>query len=941
MHSKHFMLATSALLAATISVQAHAQTRTGATAAASNTIEELVVTAEKRSQNLQDVPVAISAFTSERRDLIGIKSIQDLTNFTPGLNYTSGNDRAAVRGIGRLTNAHPVAVPVAVYDDGIYTTSTTTAGKSPIFTDRIEVLRGPQGTLYGRNSLGGAINIISKRPTEDWYGEVRGTLANYNRTLFEAALSGPLAPGLQFRLAGNWEKQRDGWFTNVVPGMPSEGNVIDQYFVEAQLQAKFSDRLDGWAKIGISGWNNGSGGPGARNGYSPSPFGFGEFGAQNVNAGFACAPGGVVTNVVNTSPLGCVNPASQDPRKFATNIAQTVSLDESYTIATNLTYHFDDMDLKYVGGGGNYHYTLISDNGGGSISSFTIPTRPASAGPPAATCSAGAQAIGLCTPLTIFPRQASTYQEDYHNVSHELNLASTTKSNFQWLAGLYFYREGYEQPVFTTLFDQPQLDKAPSASGPAITGTLLPPSFQRRLYDDRPQFEEESYATYGQIDWKLTDNLKFTAGLRYNHDKLTGTERVRVICFATTACGTTPELLGSFTPPVDVTFSGAVVYLGKDPVTGAPLTPVGVVPNGQPGGVSFSPDGFASRNYAHTWTATTGTAGLEWNPDSETNVYGRYSRGYLMGGFNSGVTSTLGQFPFTDAEFSNDWEFGIKKEFGRRLQVNLAVFYNPIDGYQAPLTVSNNTGGLAVSQSRYVNIPKALTQGIELETIWIPVDNLQILFNYSFNDAKIRKLCGIIDPTDPLALQPGAKPLANDTVCPGTLALGSIDANTNQPQRPQDLAGNQLPQAPRNKIALNANYTFNFENGSLIPSINYIWRDKQYSGLFSRPFAAAPSWSQVDLRVTWKDRDNKYSIIGYVNNVFDDLGYDGGASASRTTGVYYQSTINAAGLTPGRASTPTCVANPQACIFSAVQGTGTSYALTPPRTYGVEFQYRF
>jgi iron complex outermembrane receptor protein len=275
LQNKVRLLASSALLAATVlgATAVHAQTKSASTAAASNTIEELVITAEKRSQSLQDVPVAISAFSSERRDLLGINSIQDMPNFTPGLNYTSANDRAAVRGIGRLTNAHPVAVPVAVYDDGIYTTSTVTAGKSPIFSDRVEVLRGPQGTLYGRNSIGGAINIISKRPTEDFYGEVRGTVANFGRTLLEMAVSGPLAPDLQFRLAGNWEKQRDGYYTNIVPGMPSEGNVIDQFYVEGQLQAKFGEHADGWAKAYITGWNNGSGGPGARAGYSPGPFG--------------------------------------------------------------------------------------------------------------------------------------------------------------------------------------------------------------------------------------------------------------------------------------------------------------------------------------------------------------------------------------------------------------------------------------------------------------------------------------------------------------------------------------------------------------------------------------------------------------------------------------------------------------------------------------------
>ncbi|THD59482.1 TonB-dependent receptor plug domain-containing protein, partial [Phenylobacterium sp.] len=167
MHNKVRLLASSAMLfAIALGTSAHAQTKptaaAGAAAAESGaTIEELVVTAEKRTQSLQDVPVAISAFTSANRDLVGINSIQDMTNFTPGLNYSASNDRNSIRGVGRLTNSHPIANAVALYDDGVYSSSTVPAGKTPIFTDRVEVLRGPQGTLYGRNSIGGAINVIS------------------------------------------------------------------------------------------------------------------------------------------------------------------------------------------------------------------------------------------------------------------------------------------------------------------------------------------------------------------------------------------------------------------------------------------------------------------------------------------------------------------------------------------------------------------------------------------------------------------------------------------------------------------------------------------------------------------------------------------------------------------------------------------------------------
>src|SRR6476469_3232431 len=113
MHFKGYLLASGAVMAAMVGATAHAQTRTGTSAAASNTIEELVVTAQKREQSLQDVPVAVSAFTSEKRDLIGVNTITDLTNFTPGLEYNAQNDRNTLRGIGRNTNVHAADGSVA------------------------------------------------------------------------------------------------------------------------------------------------------------------------------------------------------------------------------------------------------------------------------------------------------------------------------------------------------------------------------------------------------------------------------------------------------------------------------------------------------------------------------------------------------------------------------------------------------------------------------------------------------------------------------------------------------------------------------------------------------------------------------------------------------------------------------------------------------------
>ncbi|MDO8380545.1 MAG: TonB-dependent receptor plug domain-containing protein, partial [Phenylobacterium sp.] len=141
-------------------------------------IEELVVTAEKREASLQDVPVAMTAYTSEKRDLLGVATVEDLARMTPSLSYTN-NDRLAIRGFGRLTNAIGTDPSVALYSDGIFSNSMADSSTPSLFIERTEILRGPQGTLYGRNSIGGALNIISKRPTEDFNAEVRATLGNY------------------------------------------------------------------------------------------------------------------------------------------------------------------------------------------------------------------------------------------------------------------------------------------------------------------------------------------------------------------------------------------------------------------------------------------------------------------------------------------------------------------------------------------------------------------------------------------------------------------------------------------------------------------------------------------------------------------------------------------------------------------------------------------
>ncbi len=884
------------------------------------TIGELVVTAEKREQNLQTVPVAISAYTAAKRQLMGIDSIQDMTNFTPGLEYNSSTDRISLRGVGRLTNVLSADASVANYSDGIYETFAVGAGASTLFLDRVEVLRGPQGTLYGRNAIGGAINIISRHPTTSPYAELRGTYSNYDRYVIEGAISGPINDRVQARLAGTFEKQSQGWVHNIVPGARDEGNVIKEFYLEGQIQWKISDQLDFWAKVGFNQWANGAGGPGAASaGWTPAPFETSEYenGATQLNPGYGCQGAAAgLTNVVNPSPLGCVNPAQQSPWTEARSTTYEVNLPYAYTISAHLTYHLPFADIKYVTGGVNYHYILTGPSGGtdgpgveAPITSFTIPGV-------------------LGKPLVINPQENFRYQELNAFWSHEINIISTSPGPFQWVVGGYFFRQHYQQPVYTEDAGQPQWN-GPFPAVCNLTGGVCAGQTDFRRFDNRPSVTSKSYAVFGQVDYKINENWKFTGGLRYSHDQKFGSETVRILCFAVAGCGPNPNVLGGYTPAIDLTQVASVVSNGVSDG----------LPKGVVGPTTYdAKTGFATRLYNANWQAVTGTAGIEWTPDSQTLVYAKYSRGYKSGGYNIGIFTVLSFQPLTDSEHVDSFEVGYKKTWMHNLTTDVAAFWYNYANLQIPITVNLNGGGLTQANTTFYNVPSAISRGVELETTWQATKDLAFLFDYSYLDAYATS-GQVTDTVDPDAIGPGAHALPNNAATPFTddvytnrVGPNHVNCATTTDlaapcQKFQSLAGNRLPNAPRNKIAVNANYTFHFTAGTLNASASYIWRDAQYGALFTRSYNKAPAWDQVDARLTWNSANGRYKVILYGKNIFNTIGYDAGAYGRRGYGV---------NVIPGRTDG---IAG--GSRIPNLDGVSSTYSVTPPRTYGVELDYKF
>lgn len=198
-------------------------------------IEEILVTAQKREQNLQDVSISVSAFSGEQLRALGVEEPEEMTQYIPNLQFQhlGAVDSIRIRGIGVNEIQDPSEAQVAFYVDEVY--KSTNAGQAIQFFDleRVEVLRGPQGTLFGRNATGGLVHVITRKPADEFDFQVSGQYGNFNQKIVELAVGGPLSDGARARVAFKYNND-DGWQTNRQDG--SDWAVTDAWAVRGQLE---------------------------------------------------------------------------------------------------------------------------------------------------------------------------------------------------------------------------------------------------------------------------------------------------------------------------------------------------------------------------------------------------------------------------------------------------------------------------------------------------------------------------------------------------------------------------------------------------------------------------------------------------------------------------------------------------------------------------------
>lgn len=208
-------------LLALIGPVAHAQDVAATQAPETKGLADIVVTAQKRSQNAQSVPISITALSAGDLKAAGLTNTQDLRAAVPALNFTTGTGGYGlprIRGIGATGQGPGIENPVAVYVDGVYLSSASAVMQSMFDTQQVAVLKGPQGTLFGRNATGGLIQITTAGPDATWTARGEVGYGNYNTYNAAAYLSGPITPDLAFSVAGQYEKRDKGFGRNVVTG---------------------------------------------------------------------------------------------------------------------------------------------------------------------------------------------------------------------------------------------------------------------------------------------------------------------------------------------------------------------------------------------------------------------------------------------------------------------------------------------------------------------------------------------------------------------------------------------------------------------------------------------------------------------------------------------------------------------------------------------------
>jgi len=651
--------------------------RAPASAPSANDPNDIVVTAQRREQRLQDVGIAVTVLNAKQLQSFNITSATDIVRAIPNLRFNAyGSSQVVfnIRGVSQNDYGDQQEPPVAVYQDDSYASSITTASFPVFDIARTEALRGPQGTLFGRNATGGAVQFISNQPGDRFGGYLNGTYGSYNQSIIEGAIGGPVSDQLKVRLSGIYNRD-DGYIKNITPGQPDRGannhwalRGIALWAPSSDFKAKLTlryARSDKERQAGIytlapacpnaqfqgeflpanqvcDYWNTALGA--SYNGGVP-----GSTGNGYTNPSITPSQGGNPWRTAGT------NPAYVDRKHFAATLRLDARLGGFDLVSIS---DYQRLDKFYIEGGDGV--PELPYQPGVALAPFTT-------GP----CPPPAQAVTCYAPGTIFFQDARVNQ-----YSEELRLSRSFGRHYLVAGAFGLIIDGTYRAKYATPFAQYDPDVA----------------FTQRT---------ESWALFAQDEWRITDQIKLIGGLRYWRDHKRGNYRgVESISGLTVNWG-----------------PGGISFI--DPTGGADPALITV----RPSAATPSFDGFTAR------------AEIDYKPNSDLLLYASYNRGSKSGGFTfstgtpfpSQIIDTINNIPYRP-ETLNDYEIGVKAKLGNWGQLNMAAFYYDYQDYQAYVQV------FATQVVR--NLP-ATIKGIEADFTARPVKGLTLQWSGSLQESSV------------------------------------------------------------------------------------------------------------------------------------------------------------------------------------------------------------
>jgi iron complex outermembrane receptor protein len=661
-----------------------------ADASSAPVLDEIIVTAQKRSENLQDTPISVVAINAQQVQDAGITNIRNLAILTPGLTVTSeGNEAittARIRGIGTVGDNPGLESSVGVNIDGVYRPRNGVAFGDLGEIEQIEVLYGPQGELFGKNNDAGVINVTTKRPSSTFGAMAEVTGGNFNDREVRTSVTGPLSDIMAGRLYVGY--QQNSGFLQVVNGVgPSEQNNTNDrkaYNARGQLLITPSDDVDflliaDYAKRNESCCS-------AVVEY-PGPF----QGLVNV---FASNP------LLGGKPGGLGNsPLIGQPG--------VVRLPNSYVAYDN---QIIKQNVRDMGVSGELNWNV----GFGKLTSITAWRDNSVAG--------GNDVDYTGIDLLSFPDNGNANSTDFKQFSEELRLAGKAGS-LNWLVGGFFSNEILTTRTLGATGDQFETYISAVASASIgqpvnpllvsqLTGNAPGTTFFGTGYNDDYQQTARSFALFTNETWNITQGLDLTVGLRGTEEKKTATASYNSIGGGP-GCAALLKSPGLFTPPLAGTNAQSFL-VGYGCYTG--LNP------------EFNGQGFDQSN---TENNLSGTVKLSYRFNEEVMTYISGANGYKAGGYNlSRVTNApsaadpIGISPNFDTHFPREtvesFEAGIKTTlFDKTLRLNAAVFYQKYTDFQL-----NTFTGI---QFVVTSLDKVVSKGVDVDFAWAtPISGLTI-----------------------------------------------------------------------------------------------------------------------------------------------------------------------------------------------------------------------